>query len=84
MLDFVHKIQSNKWINLIANVCFYIGLSLEIVMVIIDKSRMVNPVEGRMFQIAFLLFFMKLLLTKYEIREYAAIFLFCISMAIRI
>lgn len=54
---------------------FYIGLTIELLMVIIDKSNYVNPMEGWLFRVTFLLFAGKLLLTKYELREWALIFL---------
>lgn len=54
---------------------FYSGLTIELLMVIIDKSNYVNPIEGRLFQLTFLLFAAKLLLTKYELREWIAVFL---------
>lgn len=54
---------------------FYIGLTIELLMVIIDKSNYVNPIEGWLFRVTFLLFAAKLLFTKYELREWAAILL---------
>lgn len=52
---------------------FYIGLTIELLMVIVDKSSYVNPVEGYLFRLTFLLFAGKLLLTRYERREWALI-----------
>lgn len=49
---------------------FYIGLSIELLILIIDKSALVNPIEGRLFQLTFLLFFLKLICTKYSLREW--------------
>lgn len=40
---------------------FYAGLTIELLMVIVDKSNYINPIEGRLFQITFLLFALKLL-----------------------
>lgn len=53
---------------------FYIGLTIELLMVIIDKSNYINPIEGYLFRLTFLLFACKLLLTHYERREWALIF----------
>ncbi|MDO4293863.1 MAG: glycosyltransferase family 4 protein [Eubacteriales bacterium] len=53
--------------------CFYLGLFLEILIVILDKSSWINPFEGQMFRITFLLFALKLCLTKYTAREWTAI-----------
>lgn len=52
---------------------FFIGLTIELLMVIIDKSNYVNPIEGWLFRMTFLLFAAKLIFTKYELREWAAI-----------
>ena len=55
---------------------FYIGVVIEVLLVLIDKSEFVNPIEGRIFQITFLLFTAKVILTKYSWKEYVAIALF--------
>lgn len=52
---------------------FYAGLTIELLVVIVDKSSYTNPIEGYLFRITFLLFAAKLLLTKYEVREWAVI-----------
>lgn len=52
---------------------FYIGLTIELLMVIVDKSNYINPIEGYLFRLTFLLFACKLLLTRYERREWALI-----------
>ncbi|MCM1266973.1 MAG: hypothetical protein NC302_03635 [Bacteroidales bacterium] len=54
---------------------FYIGLTIELLMVIADKSSYTNPIEGHLFRLTFLLFAAKLLFTKYELREWALIVL---------
>lgn len=60
----------------IAYYSFYIAVMIEVLMVIIDKSALVNPIEGRLFQITFLLFFIKVCLTRYSLKKYGAIVLF--------
>ncbi len=62
----------------IAYYSFYIAVMIEVLMVIIDKSNYTNPIEGRLFQLTFLLFLIKVCLTKYTRREYAVILLFCL------
>ena len=62
----------------IAYYSFYIAVIIEVLMVIIDKSNYINPIEGRLFQLTFLLFLIKVCLTKYTRREYAVILLFCL------
>lgn len=54
---------------------FYVGLTIELLIVIIDKSNYINPIEGRLFQITFLLFALKLLLTDYSRRQWCVILL---------
>ncbi len=57
---------------------FYIGVVIEVLLVLIDKSAYTNPVEGQIFRITFLLFLLKVFFTKYSLKEYVMIFLFCI------
>lgn len=54
---------------------FYAGLTIELLIVIIDKSNFVNPIEGRLFQMTFLFFFLKMLLTDYTKKEWCVILL---------
>ena len=62
----------------IANMSFYIGVIIEVMIVIIDKSEYINPIEGRLFQLTFLLFSLKVFFTKYSAKEYGVIVLFLI------
>ncbi len=55
---------------------FYAGLTMELLVVIVDKSNYTNPIEGYLFRITFLLFAAKILLTKYDLKEWAVIFVF--------
>lgn len=66
----------------IAYYSFYTAVIIEVMMVIIDKSAYINPIEGRLFQLTFLLCLIKVCLTKYSKREYVTIFLFCILGAV--
>ncbi len=52
---------------------FYAGLTIELLMVILDKSNYTNPYEGYLFRITFVLFALKLVLTKYDPGQWAAI-----------
>lgn len=54
---------------------FYAGLTIELLMVIVDKSNYINPIEGQLFRITFLLFALKLLLTDYTKKEWGVIIL---------
>ena len=62
-----------KQIEKIAYGSFYLGVIIEVLMVIIDKSALINPIEGRLFQLTFLLFLIKTCLTRYDKKEYAVI-----------
>lgn len=57
---------------------FYIAVIIEVLIVLVDRSNYTNPVEGRLFQITFVLFFVKTCLTRYTWKEYICIFLFCV------
>lgn len=69
-------------VSKIAYSCFYLGVVTEALIVLVDKSAYTNPVEGRLFQITFLLFLIKVCLTRYTLREYIVIFLFCVLGAV--
>lgn len=66
----------------IAYYSFYLGVVIEVLMVLVDKSAYTNPIEGRLFQITFLLFLIKVCFTKYSLKEYVAISLFLILGAV--
>lgn len=57
----------------IAYYCFYLAVIIEVLIVLVDKSAFSNPIEGRLFQLTFLLFLIKVGLTKYSLREYAVV-----------
>lgn len=71
-----------KQIEKIAYGSFYLGVIIEVLMVIIDKSALINPIEGRLFQLTFLLFLIKTCLTRYDKKEYAVIAAFLVLGAI--
>lgn len=52
---------------------FYAGLTIELLMVIIDKSNYTNPYEGYLFRLTFVLFALKLVLTKYDKKQWIMI-----------
>lgn len=66
----------------IAYSCFYVGVVIEVLLVLIDKSAYTNPIEGQIFRLTFLLFLVKVCLTKYSKKEYFTIFVFCLLGAI--
>lgn len=68
--------KSRDRISQIAFYCFYVGIVIEVLLVLVDKSAYINPVEGQMFRLTFLLFMAKVCMTRYTGREYLVIFLF--------
>ena len=64
--------MENKYdrISQIAYCCFYAGIVIEALLVLIDKSAYINPIEGQMFRLTFLLFMLKVCLTRYTGYEY--------------
>lgn len=60
----------------VANIIFYMMLLLEIIIVVVDKSDYINPLEGQLFRITFVLAVTKIILTKYSMKEWIWIFLF--------
>lgn len=54
----------------------YLSVTLEIIIVIVDKSNYTNPLEGQLFRLTFLLAAGKVLCTRYSVKEWAALVLF--------
>lgn len=61
---------------------FYAGVIIEILLVLIDKSAYTNPIEGQIFRLTFLLFFAKVCLTKYSLKEYGVLAFFLVIGAV--
>lgn len=61
--------RDKLWEKKLPHILFYIGLTIELAIVLIDKSNYINPIEGQLFRITFLLFLMKVLLTEYTLKE---------------
>lgn len=72
MTDLYRKVWERK----IPQLLFYIALTIELGMVIIDKSNYINPIEGTLFRITFVLSALKLISTKYTWKEWAFIVFF--------
>ncbi len=53
----------------ISNIAFYLALTIEIILVILDKSAYIIQYEGQWFRVTFVLFLLKLLLTKLDTKE---------------
>lgn len=70
--------KKKAFFDKIAYASFYTGIIIEVLLVIIDKSAYTNPMEGQIFRLTFLLFLLKVCLTKYTPKEYFTIFLFVV------
>lgn len=53
--------------------CFWLAVFTELLVVIIDKSAYINPYESLIFRLTFLLFVIKILTTKYTRKEWLCI-----------
>ncbi|MCH5255779.1 MAG: hypothetical protein J1D87_00740 [Lachnospiraceae bacterium] len=67
------EFYNQVWKRKIPQLLFYIGLTIELGIVIIDKSNYINPIESYLFRITFVIFALKLLLTKYSRKEWLLI-----------
>lgn len=63
----------NEKIKKGGELCFWLAVIIELVVVIIDKSAYTNPYEGLLFRLTFLLFVIKILTTKYTGKEWLCI-----------
>ncbi len=57
----------------IAHICFYIALTIELILVVLERSVYIIQYSGQWFRLTFALFLFKLILTKYTRREMIAI-----------
>lgn len=69
---------TEDWLYQLGQILFYSGLVLELLIVIVDKSAYINPWEGQLFRITFLLFLGKICLTRYSFREWLWMLFFLI------
>ena len=59
-----------KRIVQIGRICFWAGLLLELLIVVVDTSAWTNPFEGQLFRLTFLLFSIKVLCSRFTLREW--------------
>lgn len=69
----VADLEVNLKLDKIGKILFYAGLLLEVLIMLLDKSAWINPYEGLMFRVSFLMFALKLCMTKYSVKEWGAI-----------
>lgn len=60
----------------IGQACFWAGLALELLIVVAEVSVWTNPWEGQLFRLTFLLFAVKVLCSRYSLREWLWLLLF--------
>jgi len=58
------------------SICFWLALVIELLIVIVDKSAYINPIEGQLFRLTFLLCCVKIAATKYSRDEWLCILFF--------
>lgn len=72
-----------NWARKLGTILFYLAIIIEVMIVIVDKSTLINPIEGRLFQITFILCAVKIAMTKYNFKEWLVMLLFMtIGMAV--
>ncbi len=71
-----YKDKEKDFLGRLSYICFYLAVMIEVIVVLIDKSAYINPIEGILFRITFLLCFAKVCLTKYSVKEYVVMALF--------
>lgn len=59
-----------KRIAQIGRICFWAGLLLELLIVVVDTSAWTNPFEGQLFRLTFLLFSVKVLCSRFTLQEW--------------
>ncbi len=69
--------NDSRWTK-IAEYIFYLALTIEVVLVVLERSAYIIHFSGIWFRVTIFLFAVKILLTKYTIREYIAIGCFAI------
>jgi hypothetical protein len=72
------KERSKPIINQIADYAFYLALTIELILVILDKSIYIIQYDGQWFRLTFALFLLKVLLTKCNTKEWLVIGTFTI------
>lgn len=70
-VDLGHERNKDAWKSAqkAGTYCFWAAVLIELLLVIIDKSAYINPYEGQLFRLTFLLFAVKILTTKYSRNE---------------
>lgn len=69
------KVQIIREKDNIGRYCFYLGILIQLFVMLVGHSAWDVPYRGRVLQVAFILFCLKILMTEYSIREWVAMIL---------
>ncbi|MEG1847575.1 MAG: hypothetical protein RR238_03815 [Lachnospiraceae bacterium] len=72
----------NDKLRKLGTTAYYMALAIELAIVLIDKSAFTNPIEGRLFQVTFVLLVLKIMMTQYTTKEWITMIGFAILGAI--
>ena len=72
-MENLQRIYDKIWQKKVPQILFYLALTIELGIVIIDKSNYINPIEGMLFRVTFVLFALKLFSTEYTWKEWVLI-----------
>lgn len=67
-----------KPVKLVKNLAFLVAILTELMCIIIDKSVFVNPIEGTIWRITFVLCCITVICTRYTLKEILFFLLFCV------
>ena len=56
LLTKLHQFQDKDIVKKAGVYAFFLAVIIEAMIVVVDKSRYINPIEGRLFQITFILY----------------------------
>lgn len=73
--------KERTWENRIQAVgrfCFWLGLVLELFIMLVDTSAYTNPIEGQLFRVTFLLFAVKVACSKFTLKEWLCLAFFMV------
>ena len=68
--------KQKNYFDIISKYSFYLGLFVELTIVILEKSEYIIQYEGLWFRFTFLLFGISLMTTKHHLKEWSALFFF--------
>ena len=67
---------SRIWLEGISKAAFYLGLLIELTIVILDKSAYIIQYEGQWFRLTFVLFGISLITTRHSVKEWLWLLVF--------